>query len=211
MRAPRVLPYGDQAFLVELATSHDVVTYADALRDGAPTGVIEVVPAARTVLVRHQLSGLSADALARALAAIEPTPSSSVRVDDRSSLVTIDVRYDGEDLAVVAKTCAMTIDEVIRRHQAPVYRSAFCGFAPGFAYLTELDAQLFVPRLDAPRAKVAAGSVAIAGEFTGIYPNDMPGGWRILGHTSAVLWDLARPQPALLAPGTTVRFRSVDR
>ena len=209
--APRVLPYGDQAFLVELATSHDVVMFADALRDDAPAGVTELVPAARTVLVRHDLRGTAADALAGALAAIDFTSARSVAVDAHSALVTVDVRYDGEDLAVIARTCAITVDEVIRRHVSPLYRSAFCGFAPGFAYLTGLDPRLFVPRLDAPRGRVAAASVAIASEYTGVYPNDMPGGWRILGHTNVVLWDLARPQPALLAPGTMVRFRAVDR
>ena len=209
-RSPNVLTYGDRAFLVELASAAEVVAYADALRHASFDGVVELVPAARTVLVRYDPSRCSATTLVRQLATLDDRPAVGATGDDDAPLVTIDVRYDGEDLAAVATACAMTIDEVVRRHQAPVYRSAFCGFAPGFAYLTGLDPQLTVPRLDAPRPRVRAGSVGAAGEFTGVYPNEMPGGWRILGHTDAVLWDLTRSPAALLAPGRAVRFRSVD-
>jgi KipI family sensor histidine kinase inhibitor len=125
--------------------------------------------------------------------------------------VTIHVRYDGEDLEFVAARTGLAVDAVVAAHEAALYRSAFCGFAPGFAYLTGLDERLHVPRLDSPRPRVDAGSVAIAGPYSGVYPNQMPGGWRILGHTDAVLWDLGRAHPALLEPGTTVRFRSVGR
>jgi KipI family sensor histidine kinase inhibitor len=204
-----VLLYGDRALLVELASSAEVAAYTHALRSAALAGVVELVPAARTVLVRYEPSARSVDALRLDLAAIEPAPMGAPDASGTDDVV-IDVRYDGEDLAAVAALCDTTIDDVIRRHQGATYHSAFCGFAPGFAYLTGIDERLTVPRLDTPRPRVASGSVAIAGEFAGIYPNEMPGGWRILGHTDAVLWDLARPQPALLAPGTSVRFRSVD-
>ena len=206
----RVLPYGDRALLVELSTAAEVASFTAVLRQTAVMGVVELVPAARTVLVRYDPDVGSVESLRRVLATIDPGPVGSPSAV-ASSPVVIEVRYDGEDLAAVADECGLTVDEVVRRHQAPTYRSAFCGFAPGFAYLTGLDARLAVPRLATPRPRVAAGSVAIASEFAGVYPTAMPGGWRLLGHTDAVLWDLARAQPALLAPGTSVRFRSVDR
>jgi KipI family sensor histidine kinase inhibitor len=209
--ARRVLPYGERALLVELADSAQVVAFTDAVRDALPPGVIELVPAARTVLVRYDPVVCTGSRLHAELAALDlrPLPTSSPRRTGRT--VTIDVRYDGEDLELVAAQTGLAVDEVIALHQAAEYRSAFCGFAPGFAYLTGLDERLHVPRLDAPRPSVAAGSVAIAGPYAGVYPNRMPGGWRILGHTDAVLWDLGRDLPALLEPGTRVRFRSGGR
>ncbi len=101
----------------------------------------------------------------------------------------------------------MTADELVARHSEPRYVVAFCGFAPGFAYLSGLDERLHVARRAEPRTRVPAGSVGIAGEFTGVYPRASPGGWRLLGRTDADLWNLARTPPALLVPGTRVRFR----
>jgi KipI family sensor histidine kinase inhibitor len=116
------------------------------------------------------------------------------------------VRYDGADLDSVARECGLTVPEVIRRHCEPEYTVQFCGFAPGFGYLSGLDPALRLPRLASPRPAVPAGSVAIAGEFTGVYPRSSPGGWLLLGHTDAVLFDLDRQPPALLRPGVSVRL-----
>ncbi len=116
------------------------------------------------------------------------------------------VRYDGPDLARVAELTGLDEAEVVERHTAGDYRSGFCGFVPGFAYLTGLVESLYVPRRDDPRTKVPAGSVALADEFTAVYPRDSPGGWQLIGHTDITLWDSDRDPPALLAPGTPVRF-----
>jgi KipI family sensor histidine kinase inhibitor len=122
----------------------------------------------------------------------------------RGPLVEVPVTYDGPDLDVVAERWECAAAEVGERLAAVELVSAFCGFAPGFAYLSGLDVE--VPRLPTPRTRVPAGSVALAGTWCGVYPTASPGGWRIIGRTDAVLWDPRRSQPALLAPGTRVRF-----
>ncbi|MEO6083409.1 MAG: 5-oxoprolinase subunit PxpB, partial [Umezawaea sp.] len=124
----------------------------------------------------------------------------------RSREVRIPVHYDGPDLELVARTAGMSEAEVVSLHSGSEYEVAFCGFAPGFGYLVGLPEVLRQPRLDSPRTKVPAGSVAIAGEFTAAYPRATPGGWRLLGHTDATLFDASRDVPALLAPGDRVRF-----
>lgn len=158
----------------------------------------EVVPGARTVL----FDGVGdPDALAALLAgwhpqdAVEPEP-----------LVELEVTYDGADLADVAARWGTDEAGVVEQHTGLEHVVAFCGFAPGFAYLDGLPETLAVPRLDRPRSRVPAGSVGLAGAWTGVYPSASPGGWRLLGRTDAELWDASRPEPALLAPGTRVRF-----
>lgn len=121
----------------------------------------------------------------------------------------IPVLYDGPDLAEVAEQTGLTVDDVIARHSAAEYTAAWLGFSPGFAYLTGLDPALHVPRRSSPRTSVPAGSVAIAGPLAAVYPAASPGGWRLLGRTTARLWDPARQPPSALAPGTRVRFRAV--
>jgi 5-oxoprolinase (ATP-hydrolysing) subunit B len=197
----RVLPYGAAALLVEPDDPATVLALAGALL--ATAGVLEVVPAARTVLVQGE-PGMLAD-LERRLPGIGDTlrPEEAPAGEN----VVLGVHYDGADLAPTAAELGISPDELIRRHAAGRYVVAFCGFAPGFAYLTGLDAALHVPRLAEPRTRVPAGSVGIAGEFTGVYPRSSPGGWRLLGRTDAPLWDLARTPPALLPPGTRVTFR----
>lgn len=192
----KVLPYGDRAVLLE---DGDPLRTAGALRP--LPGVDEVVPGARTVLVRFDPALTSADALAAA--AERPVSSAAA---GSGPLVDIAVRYDGPDLADVAAETGLAVEEVIARHSGGEYRVAFCGFSPGFAYLTGLDPALHLPRLADPRTRVPAGAVGIAGEFTGAYPRPSPGGWRLLGRTDAPLWRLDRDPPALLAPGTRVRF-----
>jgi 5-oxoprolinase (ATP-hydrolysing) subunit B len=198
----RVLPYGDAALLAEPDDPGTVLALAAALR-GRP-GVLEVVPAARTVLVRAEPASLPD--LERHLGDL----GSTVRPDPLTTgdHVVLNVHYDGGDLETTAAELGLDADELIRRHAAGRYVVAFCGFAPGFAYLTGLDPALHVARLAEPRTSVPAGSVGIAGEFTGVYPRSSPGGWRLLGRTDATLWDLTRTPPALLPPGTRVTFRA---
>ncbi len=202
----RLLPYGDDAALVELDDLAAVLDYHRALAAAALPGVTELVPAARTVLVRFDQARTTVTALRAALAAIEPTPATT----DTGPLVTIDVVYDGADLAAVAIELDTDPTEVVARHTSPTYTVAFCGFTPGFGYLVGGDALLRVPRLATPRQRVPAGSVAVADGFSAVYPTATPGGWRLLGRTDQAMWDPTRQPPAILAPGTRVRFRAAS-
>jgi KipI family sensor histidine kinase inhibitor len=196
----RLRPYGPHAVLVEPDEPGAVLALAAALDDVA--GIQEVVPAARTLLAVLE-PGAAPAAVAAAIRVRAANPPSAPVAGD---VVVLDVSYDGPDLANTAAEIGLEPDGLVRRHAAGDYVVAFCGFAPGFAYLTGLDGALHVPRLSEPRTKVPAGSVGIAGEFTGVYPRASPGGWRLLGRTDATLWDLDRTPPALLTPGTRVRF-----
>lgn len=201
-----VLDYGDQALLLQFDNTTDVLAWAAALREAALPGVLDVVPASRTVLlkldgprqqaaVRRRLRTLRVDAGMVATApAVEP--------------MVIDVVYDGADLAEVADRTGLTTAQVINAHTATPWQVGFGGFAPGFAYLVGGDPRLSVPRRSEPRSSVPAGAVGLAGEFTGIYPRRSPGGWQLIGHTDVVLWDIDRPDPALLTPGMWVQFRA---
>jgi KipI family sensor histidine kinase inhibitor len=197
----KVLAYGDEALLVEPDEPASVLALAAAL--GARPGVLEVVPAARTLLVRARPDTL--DRLAASLPALALDSASPVAADVNE--VILDVHYDGPDLSATADEIGLTVDELVQRHTGRQYVVAFCGFAPGFAYLRGLDPLLHVARRAEPRTRVPAGSVGIAGEFTGVYPRASPGGWCLLGRTDARLWDLDRTPPALLTPGARVRFR----
>jgi 5-oxoprolinase (ATP-hydrolysing) subunit B len=197
-----ILPYGESAYLVELPSLPDVVGYAAALRSAHLLGVVDIVPAARTVLVTFDPTLTSDDTVASDLAVIEYQP----RLAGSGSLVEIPVAYAGVDLADVAGLAGITVAEVIARHTEREYVVAFCGFAPGFAYCAGGDPALNVPRLATPRSRVPDGAVAVADEWTGVYPRSSPGGWRLLGQTDAPLWDPNRAPPALLAPGTRVKF-----
>lgn len=194
----RVLRYGESAVLVE---TDSPLALRDAL--AATVGVVELVPAARTLLARFDPRRIGIEQLIE-LASRPLPPRQSVA----GELVEIAVRYDGADLAAVAEATRLSVPDVIRLHSAPEYLVAFCGFSPGFAYLTGLDPRLHLPRLAEPRTAVPAGSVAIAAEFSGVYPRRSPGGWRLLGTTDVQLWDATRSAPALLTPGTRVRFLS---
>ncbi|MFD0485694.1 5-oxoprolinase/urea amidolyase family protein [Kineococcus sp. GCM10028916] len=198
----RFLPCGSDGLLVEVADLDEALALHASLTAGPPPGTTELVPAARTVLIRFQPLLTSAATLAAA-------------VRDRSlprgatatgTLVEIPVHYDGEDLAEVARTCGIDVPDLVRRHTAATWTVAFTGFAPGFAYLAGDDPVLDVPRRGTPRTTIPAGSVALAGRFGGIYPRASPGGWRLLGRTSATMWDVERAEPALLRPGMRVRF-----
>lgn len=202
----RLLPYGDDAVLVELPDLDAVLAYHRALDAAPPAGVVELVPAARTVLVRFDPTRTTAAAMDAALATVAPTASDA---NGTTTTVTIDVVYDGDDLDDVARLAGLTAAEVVARHTAATYTVAFCGFTPGFGYLVGGDPALRVPRLATPRPRVPAGSVAVADVFSAVYPTATPGGWRLLGRTATPMWDAERVPPALLAPGTRVRFRAV--
>jgi KipI family sensor histidine kinase inhibitor len=201
----RTVPVGDRGLLVELATGEEAqALHAELLRRRA-TGLLsvrEIVPAARTVL----LDGLDAlddvERLAAELTAAD-VPAAPPRARD---VVELPVRYDGPDLADVAAHWRVPEHEVARIHAATEFTVAFCGFAPGFAYLTGLPPHREVPRRTTPRTSVPAGAVALAGPYTGVYPRSSPGGWQLIGTTDAVLWDHARVPAALLSPGARVRF-----
>ena len=202
-----VLDYGDQALMVQCGSTAEVLAWTAALRGAAWPGVIDIVPAARTVLVK--LDGPRRQSVIRQrLRKLRVDVNEAARAD-RSADVVIDVVYDGPDLAVVAEHTGLTTAQVIDAHTATLWRVGFSGFAPGFAYLVDGDPRLRVPRRSDPRTAVPAGSVALAGEFSAIYPRRSPGGWRLIGHTDAVLWDIERPDPALLTQGMWVQFRAV--
>jgi KipI family sensor histidine kinase inhibitor len=208
----RLLPYGDRALLVELPDTAAVVALTDALRadPALPTLVSDVVPGARTVLLLAR-PGVPVARL-QAVVPDERHHFAAKGGASRQGLppIVIPVRYDGPDLAEVARLTGLAEEEVVAAHTAGPWRVAFGGFAPGFAYLVGGDPRLHVPRRESPRTRVPAGSVGLAGEFSGVYPRTSPGGWQLIGRTDAVLWDLDREQPALLTAGASVRFEAVD-
>ena len=201
-----VLDYGDQALLLQFGSTADVLAWAAALRDAAIAGVLDIVPAARTVLLKLDGPGRQG-AIRGRLRTLRVAPDAVATAPAEPTV--IDVVYDGADLAEVAEHSGLTTAQVIDAHTASPWQVAFCGFAPGFAYLVGGDPRLAVPRRSEPRSSVPAGTVGLASEFTGIYPRRSPGGWQLIGHTEAVLWDIDRPNPALLAPGQWVQFRAV--
>ena len=196
----RIVPAGENAVLVEFDGLDETMAYYRALSLNTPAGVVDLVPAARTVLV--MFDGPKQPVLDW-ISATEPAVTA---VDDRSDTVTISVVYDGEDLDEVARLTGLSTTEVVAAHTGRVWTVAFGGFAPGFGYLVGTDMRLHVPRRTSPRTSVPAGSVGLAGEFSGIYPRSSPGGWQLIGRTDAPLWNLDRDPPALLRPGTVVRF-----
>jgi len=204
--------YGDRALLIECADAAEVLAVGRALRTAALPVVSDIVPGARTVLVRLRADGLQA--LARELLGGIDVPrvaAPGAAPPATTTDVVIDVVYDGVDLDEVATALGMTTAEVVEAHCGTPWRAGFVGFAPGFAYLLDGDPRLRVPRRETPRTRVPAGSVGLAGEFSGVYPRASPGGWQLIGRTDAVLWDIGREVPALLRPGMTVRFRPVAR
>lgn len=203
-----VLDYGDHALMVQCDGTADVLAWTAALREAALPGVVDIVPASRTVLVKldaPRYQGVTRQRLRK----LRVTPERPGAVpSDRSADVVIDVVYDGPDLAEVAGYTGLTTAQVIHAHTSTLWRVGFSGFAPGFAYLVDGDPRLQVPRRSEPRTSVPRGSVALAGEFSAIYPRESPAGWQIIGHTDAVLWDIERPTPALLTQGMWVQFRA---
>lgn len=203
-----ILDYGDCALLLQFDRITDVLAWTTALGAAALPGVIDIVPASHTVLVKLAAPGYRARVRRRlATLPVDPVAIETAAPGGAADVV-IDVIYDGPDLGDVAERTGLTIAQVISAHTAAPWRVGFGGSTPGFAYLIGGDPRLEVPRRAELRAAVPAGSVALAGQFSGIYPRQWPGGWQLIGRTDAVLWDLDRPDPALLTPGVTVQFRA---
>lgn len=214
---PRFKAVGDSALAVELGDAVDpeinrrVHALAGALRLARPAGVIEVAPAYCSLLVYYDPLELRyrdvEDRVAQVAAALDAAPADPPR---RMEIPTVYGGAHGPDLEFVAQRSGLTPDEVIRLHSGSDYLVYMMGFTPGFAYLGRLDKRIAAPRLEAPRARVPAGSVGIAGQQTGIYPIDSPGGWRLVGYTPVRPFDMRREPPFLFAPGDLVRFTPIS-
>jgi len=203
--------YGNQALLLEFDSTAEVLAWADVLREADLLGVLDIVPASRTVLLKlasPRYREATRQRLGKLRVEGRDVDSSTAPQGHRADVV-IDVVYDGEDLDEVARLAGMSTDEVVAAHTASPMRVGFGGFAPGFAYLVGGDPRLNVPRRADPRTRVPVGSVGLAGEFSGVYPRVSPGGWQLIGRTDAVLWDIERDPPALLTPGMWVQFRAI--
>jgi KipI family sensor histidine kinase inhibitor len=202
-----VVDYGDQALMVQCGSTTEVLAWAAALQGAELPGVVDIVPAARTVLVKLDGPGYQG-VIRQRVRKMRVTAETAAAPADRRADVVIDVVYDGPDLAEVASHTGLTTAQVINAHTSTLWRVGFSGFAPGFAYLVDGDPRLRVPRRSEPRTSVPAGAVALAGEFSAVYPRQSPGGWQLIGRTDAVLWDLGRSEPALLTQGMWVQFRA---
>ena len=189
----KLLPCGDRAVLIDCASLDEAQGWFSALHDE-----VDAVLGARTVLLRGEPSEL------RAL--VDHSEPRDITAAEDVDEIEIPVTYDGPDLADVAGHTGMSEDEIVAAHTGTPWTVAFGGFAPGFAYLVGGDERLVVPRRASPRTSVPAGSVGLAGEFSGVYPRSSPGGWQLIGRTDAVMFDVDRDPPALLAPGAHVRF-----
>lgn len=205
--APTLLAYGETALLIE-SEADQVPAVLAALTAAGLSGVAEVVPAARTVLLRVTSPAALEPVRAEVGALLAaPLPAAPPPSDERTTV--IEVVYDGPDLSEVASLLALTPDEVVAAHTASPWRVAFCGVAPGFAYLAGGDPRLRVPRRGSARQLVPAGAVGLAGEYSGVYPRPAPGRWQLIGRTAAAVWEPTRTPPALLIPGNWARFVAV--
>jgi len=205
----RFLPVNHSAVLVELEDMSQTLALLHSMRSAPIAGVGEVVPAARTLLVRFNPYQISLPHLRENIVRRDLQGFSDFQ--SRGALIEIPVVYDGEDLAAVAHMLALDVHEVVRRHTCQEWFVAFTGFAPGFAYLAGGDPVFDVARRQTPRIKVPTGAVALAGRFSAVYPRESPGGWQLIGTTQLSLWDLSRAKPALLQAGYRVRFVDAGR
>lgn len=219
-------PLGDGALLIRLgeridaALNDSAIALADALQAAAVPGVLDIAPAYASVCVRYDIAACArrdmsaCDAIGATLRPlVEAILATAGEQRPPLGVLEIPVCYGGEfgpDLGDVAAHTGLDARSVIERHAASLYRVAMLGFMPGFPYLLGLDAALDTPRRTSPRTRVPAGSVAIGGAQTGIYPRELPGGWQLIGRTPLSLFDPARREPALLRPGQRVRFRAID-
>jgi KipI family sensor histidine kinase inhibitor len=197
----RILPMGPRAVLVEQFQA-EPAAWAEGFRLMAVPGVAEVVPGAETVLVACTDESTMRSVRSR-LDDVRPAPPESF---ERIGVIEVPVRYDGDDLDAVATATGLSVEEVVVAHSGPSYVVAFCGFSPGFGYLRGLDERLRLPRRATPRTRVPAGSVAIAAEYSAVYPRSSPGGWHLLGRTDLTMFDPDRSPPAVFTPGARVRF-----
>ena len=221
---PLIRPLGDAAVLVELGTEVDleanrrVRALADrvaAVTAGVPGWGVPIPGAASLLVPVDPLEPGVGAAAARLVAIVAEAeaagaePAAPAALEASLEILEIPTRYDGPDLDAVAEMTGLGPAEIAERHAAITYTTLFLGFVPGFGYLGPLPAALAVPRRPVPRTHVPAGSVAIAGSQTAVYPIDSPGGWWLIGRTDLVLWDPAREPPAVLRPGRLVRFVAI--
>lgn len=206
MSSPNIRWAGPRALLIELDTLEHVLALHAQLLENPPAGQVDVLAAARTVLAVFD-SRANAQAARAAVGRLDSTPAPEGATS--ADPVRIEVVYDGEDLAEVGRLTGLGADGVVAAHTGQLWTAAFGGFAPGFAYLVGEDESLNVPRRSTPRTSVPAGSVALAGNFSAVYPRSSPGGWQLIGRTAARMWDLDREQPALVRPGRTVQYVAV--
>jgi KipI family sensor histidine kinase inhibitor len=208
----RVLPSGERAVLVEVDSLAEVLALHQQLwADHSTPGLLDAVTGARTLLLVAESTAALAGIRSRAheaLRELDTSPPTEGHDDPtrEPSVVEIAVHYDGPDLTEVAERTGLSPSDVVAAHTGRPWLVGFAGFAPGFAYLVDGDPRLHVPRRASPRTQVPAGSVGLAGKFSGIYPRASPGGWQLVGRTDQTLWDLDRDPPALLRPGQRVRF-----
>ncbi len=221
----RFLGVNNSAFLIELADLEETLALFDRLQQEirraekdlqdqekfqsqeSLQAIVEIIPAARTLLIKFDPSLADENTLETKIAGLKLEKGQQ----KSGKLVEIPVVYDGEDLDDVAALLKIDREEVIRRHTESHYQVAFCGFAPGFAYLTGGDPIFNVPRRASPRKSIPAGSVALAGKFGGVYPQPSPGGWQLIGRTDVKMFDLDRDPPSLLKPGDRVHFVDVTK
>lgn len=220
----KILPLGDSSITIDFGSEIDeavntlVAQLFDYCLQNPFTGFMEAIPAYASLTVFYdviQVRNAYPEAptafawaekyLTEALNNLNTTTKAS------PNLIEIPVIYDGEDLAFVASHNGLSIEEVIQNHSAATYRVYMMGFLPGFAYMGGMDERIATPRKTSPRTKVPAGSVGIAGQQTGIYPLESPGGWQLIGRTTVKLFDIDAPNPTLLKAGDLVKFVNVAR
>ena len=204
--AYRVRRTGDTGLLIEVTGPDDAHRLAAAVTARNLKGVIDVVPAMQTVLVAIDPDQTTLDKIEPNIGSLESAPDT----DSEPARITVPVIYDGADLEFVAEHCGLTADDVIAAHTNSLWRAAFCGFVPGYAYLIGGDPRLEVPRRGESRVRVPEGSVGLAGPFSAVYPRESPGGWQLIGRTNVRLWDEHVDPPAMITPGTVVSFENVN-
>ncbi|MDC9594635.1 5-oxoprolinase/urea amidolyase family protein [Xenorhabdus sp. IM139775] len=203
----RFLPVNCNTIMVELSGLAETLALLDSLNMSPVLGIEEMIPAARTLMIRFRPTKISSQQLAAEIRHRDLQE----RGHATGKRIEIPVHYTGDDLALVAEILGCTVQEVIHQHSENEYTVAFTGFAPGFAYMVSNASQWNIPRRETPRTRIPAGAVALAGEFSSIYPQASPGGWQIIGMTTERMWDLSRSSPALLQPGYRVNFRDAGR
>lgn len=197
---------GEQAVLVEMSSLNEVLALHRTVTSWQLEGIVDLVPAATTLLIMIDTAQLTPKDVASRLATYDPNDAQSAERTSPHTVI-VPVRYDGPDLAPLSEKLGWSPEELVKRHTHTQWTAAFGGFAPGFMYLVPADPFPSVPRLDSPRPAIPAGSVGLAGEFSGIYPQNSPGGWQLIGSTKEVLWDPTNDErPALIMPGDIVRF-----
>ncbi|AOA57295.1 5-oxoprolinase subunit B/C family protein [Acinetobacter larvae] len=203
----RFLSVNIDSFLIELPSPEETLALYRTLSSHKTLAIQELVPAARTILVIFDDLRTNTKTLVQQIQQLQWDRADQQHAQE----CVIPICYDGEDLAQVAELQGLSIAELISRHQHSLWQVAFIGFAPGFAYLSSPDRPFSdIPRLATPRKKIPAGALGLAGQYSGIYPKDSPGGWQLIGSTTTAMWDLSRSKPALLTPGMSVIFEDVS-